>query len=94
MPLAVMSASTVVPYRVAMEYKLSPAWTTWVITPLSGMAGISDSIPPVGPAAGMISRCPMLKSVDALRPLASKMASTVVPYMAAMEERLSPLFTV
>jgi hypothetical protein len=27
-PLAIMRASTVVPYRMAMEYKLSPAWTT------------------------------------------------------------------
>jgi len=26
MPLAIMRASTVVPNRVAMEYKLSPAW--------------------------------------------------------------------
>jgi len=27
-PLSIMRASTVVPNRVAMEYKLSPAWTT------------------------------------------------------------------
>jgi len=27
-PLASMRASTVVLYRVAMEYRLSPAWTT------------------------------------------------------------------
>jgi hypothetical protein len=27
-PLAIMRASTVVPYRMAMEYKLSPTWIT------------------------------------------------------------------
>ena len=60
----------------------------------SEMTGIPGGSPPVAPGEGMSSLCPMLRIVDGVRPLASAMASTVVPYMAAIEERLSPRLTV
>ena len=77
-PLAFFNSSTLIPYFLAILYRLSPALTTYPISPLT---------------SGITNFCPKLKLFD-VKPLAFFNSSTLIPYFLAILYKLSPAFTI